>query len=208
MLDILLDNPRFVPNRLNLIVLIKLNNTKLVSRLIEYPNLNIETLGRSIISKAIDKGNPEIIKLLFSDDREDIADIILLIGNNKSLDFTDYFLANPNIDRFIILLYAIQINKLNVVNQLINEGIDPSEIDNVALKYAIQYGNINIINRLLSDPRIKIDDDIIDLMLNDKKIDFSSILITNPNVPKKSLLIYAVKMKNSDVIDELTKNCF
>ena len=64
----------------------------------------------------------------------------------------NYVQSFPNINQAFI--DAIKFNKLDIIDNLINRGVDPSIENNWGIRLASSKGHLNIVNRLLLDSRV------------------------------------------------------
>ena len=89
---------------------------------------------------------------------QDFEKILKLAHYYNNYDIINIIISNPQyntlINKNILLLYAIQINNIDIVKELLQQGVDPSIDDNYAIHIAIKNGYTEMVQLLLKDPRI------------------------------------------------------
>ena len=86
--------------------------------------------------------------LVWAMEKKKHTDIIKLILNNER------FFLNPNHNE--LFNYACEINCTEVIEKLLQNGVDPSIKDNYPICAAVCHGNVHIIKLLLNDSRVDV----------------------------------------------------
>ena len=76
-----------------------------------------------------------------------------IINRKRISDKTDRFLQRNPAEQFPLIL-AVQNDDVEIVDELINRGYDPSADYNSAIRYASSNGHLPVVDRLLQDERV------------------------------------------------------
>jgi ankyrin repeat protein len=131
----------------------KNDNTKLLYFLLNIKKLNPVTDSNFLFS-AIIYGNLKIVKMLVKICHMKITyEFIKLAIMYHQTDIFKYMIKRKENDWDInnLLMLAIKRDSEEIVKILIDEGVDATFNDNVAIQYACVNGNINIVELLLND---------------------------------------------------------
>ena len=105
---------------------------------------------------------------------------------------------------------AIKFNKLDIVDNLILRGVDPSIENNVAIKWASEKGHFDIVDRLLRDERVDPSDQnnfAIITASHKGHLNVINRLLENPRVDPADQNNYAIMLASKeghlDIVDRL-----
>ena len=117
---------------------------------------------------------------------------------------TDHLLQKHS-QSHLALEDACSYGDLEVVNELINRGVDPSLNENNALKISIEYNRITSIKRLLIDPRVdpSFESWALNLAIEHNRSDIVQILLRDiricEQIRESELLIQACRRGNTEL---------
>lgn len=125
---------------------------------------------------------------------------------------TDKFLLDLSSTRHKVypINVAITLEELDIIDELIKRGYDPSADSNLAIELASRRGYLSVVNRLLQDPRVNPSAlaiigalegghvEVVKRMLRDKRADPNAKTGRN-----RTVLVEAAKLGYTDIVEQL-----
>ncbi len=157
----------------------------------------------------------DIVKLLLTEVNIDVKNIALRIAaGDGHLDIINLLLEEEGIDpeqtglahELNSLSLAARFGDINIVNRLLDYGLDPSAEDNQALDHAAITNHLDIVNRLLQDNRVGIPNHTLFNVITSGYYDVAKRLLEDDRVnleAKNNALRFAAEYGRLDIVNLL-----